>query len=115
MYYFVFKTLITALIVSSISEISRRSTLWAGIIDSLPLVTLLAMIWIQLETQDTERLISLSYRILWLIFPSIGFFIVFPFLLNQGVRFLFALPLSCCVMSVLYFCTLQIMNSWQNN
>ena len=50
--YITLKILLTALIIVTISEISRRSTILAGIIASIPLTSLLAIIWIYFEKYD---------------------------------------------------------------
>ena len=59
MFYFLIKTFITALIIASISELSRRYTLWAALLASLPLTSILAFIWIYWETQDNTKIIEL--------------------------------------------------------
>ena len=54
--YIGLKILLTALIVVVVSEISRRSTIIAGIVASIPLTSLLAIIWIYFETHDLENI-----------------------------------------------------------
>lgn len=98
MWYFILKVVVTALIVALISELSRRYELLAALLASLPLVSILAFIWIYLETPDTGKLVDLSQNIFWLVLPSLVFFLVFPALLKQGVGFWIALPLSCLIM-----------------
>ena len=83
MTYFVIKILVTALIVALISELSRRYNLMAAALASLPLVSILAFIWIYLESNNTQRLIVLSQDIFWLVLPSLAFFLLFPLLLKQ--------------------------------
>lgn len=53
--YFLFKTLITALIVAGVSELSHRFSFMAALIASLPLTTLLAFIWIYLDSGNTKK------------------------------------------------------------
>ena len=62
--YIFLKILLTALIVVAISEISRRSTIIAGILASIPLTSLLAIIWIYFDTNDLENIKNLSGNIL---------------------------------------------------
>ncbi len=107
--YFLVKTLITALIVAAISELSRRYSLFAATLASLPLVSILAFIWIYVDTKDTEKLINMSYDVFWLVLPSLAFFLIFPFLLKQGMAFGWALLLACVGMSVLYALTLWLL------
>ena len=109
MTYFVIKILVTALIVALISELSRRYNLLAAALASLPLVSILAFIWIYLESNDSQRLIVLSRDIFWLVLPSLVFFLLFPFLLKQGWPFWGALTGACFGMIVLYGITLWLL------
>ncbi len=85
MLYLVIKTLVTAALVVAISEIAKRSSLMGGLIASIPLTSLLALMWLQIETGDTERTAVLSTSIFWLIPPSLIFLAALPFLLRTGI------------------------------
>jgi hypothetical protein len=100
--YFLLKTLITALVVAAVSELARRYSLFAAAIASLPLTSILAFIWVYWESKDAAKVAELSYAILWLVLPSLLFFIMFPLLIKSGFKFAPALALSCLVMSVGY-------------
>ena len=63
MYYLVIKTLISAVIIVAISELSRRSSLLGALLASLPLTSLLAFIWLYRDTHDTEKIAALSTSI----------------------------------------------------
>jgi hypothetical protein len=111
MLYFILKVLVTALIVALISELSRRYQLFAAMLASLPLMSILAFIWIYVETPDTQKLIGLSQNIFWLVLPSLVFFLAFPALLKQGMGFWLALPLSCLIMGGAYALTLWLLKT----
>lgn len=102
MAYFFFKTFVTALIIAGISELSRRFSLMAALLASLPLTTLLAFIWIYLDTGDTKKIASMSYDIFWLVIPSLSFFLVLPFLLDHSVPFWAALLIASVVTIACY-------------
>ena len=74
MVYLFIKTLITAIVVIAVSEIAKRSSLFAGIIASIPLTSFLAFIWIYWETKDSQKIIDLSYSIMFMVIPSFTFF-----------------------------------------
>ena len=63
--YLALKILITALIVVTVSEIARRSTLIAGIIASVPLTSVLAITWLYLDTKNIKtallKILNLFY------------------------------------------------------
>lgn len=100
--YFFVKTLVTALIVAGVSELSRRYSLIAAALVSLPLTSILAFIWIYNDTKDSEKIIELSYSIFWLVLPSLSFFILLPLFLKEGMKFFPALALSSVLMAGLY-------------
>lgn len=100
--YFLIKTLITALIVAAVSELAGRYTLWAALLVSLPLTSILAFIWVYWDTKDTSKIIELSYSVFWLVLPSLAFFLILPFLLKQGFAFPVAMAGAITAMAALY-------------
>jgi hypothetical protein len=92
--YFVIKVLLSALVVAAVSEIAKRSSTLGALLASLPLTTLLAMIWLYQETKDVSRVAELSGEIFWLVLPSLLLFIALPVLIRRGVSFYPALLLS---------------------
>lgn len=97
--YFILKVLISALVVAGVSELARRYSIWAALLASLPLTSILAFCWVYYENRNTEQLIALSHSIFWLVLPSLLLFILFPLFLKFGFKFAPALLLSCMIMS----------------
>lgn len=87
MTYYIFKIVITAILVVAISEISKRSSLLGALLASIPLVSVLAMIWLYIDTKDVDRVAGLASSIFWLVLPSLALFIALPLLLKQGFNF----------------------------
>ena len=106
--YIVLKLAITAVLVVAISEVARRSTLLGGVLASLPLVSVLAMTWLYVDTKNVEKVASLATSILWLIVPSLTLFVLLPILLRRGVAFFVALGTSIVVMVGAYLITVGI-------
>lgn len=100
--YFLIKTLITALIIAAVSELAKRYTVWAALLASLPLTSILAFIWVYWDTKDSSKIIELSYSVFWLVLPSLAFFVILPLLLKQGFVFPWAMTLSIIAMSAFY-------------
>jgi len=96
------KVLITACLIVGISELGKRVSWLAAILASLPVTSILAMIWLYWDTRDPGKVADLSYGILWAVLPSLLFFWVFPLLLKAGLRFPLALSVSCFIMFVAY-------------
>ena len=99
----VIKIIISALIIFIASEIAKKDTLVGAIIVSLPMISLLSIIWIYVETKDIERIISFSYSVFSMIIPSLSFFLTLPYFLKKNISFSISLMLSIVIMIVLYF------------
>lgn len=63
MIYFSAKVFISAILIALISEVSKRSTFFGAILASVPLISVMAMIWLYLETRNVQKIIDLSYGI----------------------------------------------------
>ena len=107
--YLVLKLVITAVLVVGVSEIAKRSTLIGGILASLPLVSLLAMIWLYVDTKSAEKVADLATSILWMIVPSLSLFVLLPVLLKRGVGFYLSLSVSSAVMVACYLVTVGVL------
>ncbi len=91
MLYLFVKAAISGMIVAAVSEIARRYPGWGGLVASLPLTSLLAMLWLWRDTGDPERIAELSLGAFWFVIPSLPMFFVLPILLRSGVGFWLAL------------------------
>jgi len=87
MLYLVIKAALSGVIVAAVSEIGRRYPGWGGLVASLPLTSLLAMIWLFRDTRDPQRVAELSVGAIWFFIPSVPLFIALPMLLRSGVDF----------------------------
>lgn len=103
MAYLIFKIAASALIIVVVSEIAKRSTLAGALLVSLPTISLLALIWLYIDTRDAGKIAQLSQSIVWLIFPSFSLFLSLPVLMKKGLGFYPALAISTAVMLLLYF------------
>ena len=87
MLYLIVKAGISGAIVAAVSEIARRHPGWGGLLASLPLTSLLAMIWLYRDSSDAERVAQLSVSTIWFFIPSVPLFIALPVLIRSGVGF----------------------------
>lgn len=108
----VIKVLLTSVLVVAIAETAKRSTAVGALVASLPLTSLLALIWLYRDTGDAGRTAALASSIFWYVLPSLVFFIAFP----AAVRFEFGFWLSLLVASALtvvaYFAMLAALKGW---
>jgi hypothetical protein len=102
MLYFALKAAISGILIALASEVARRSPALGALIISLPLTSVLAMIWIWREGHDPGRIISHSTATLWYLIPSVPLFLVISALMQRGVGFWPALAGGCALTVILY-------------
>ena len=77
------KYLLTAAVVVLVSEAAKRSDKLGGFIAALPLVTVLALIWLYVEQQPQEKIANHAWYTFWYVVPTLPMFLVFPALLPR--------------------------------
>tara|TARA_B110000014_G_C20124606_1_gene598028 strand:+ start:797 stop:1147 length:351 start_codon:yes stop_codon:yes gene_type:complete len=112
MAYNIIKILISAILIALISEVSKRSTFFGAILASIPLVSVMAMIWLYIDTNDSLQVVQLSKSIFWLVIPSLVLFITFPFFIRFHFSFYTALSAALFVMVVTYFITIAVLDKF---
>lgn len=84
----------TAAVVVLVSEAAKRSDKLGGFVAALPLVTLLALVWLYVEKQPAEKIANHAWYTFWYVLPTLPMFLIFPVLLP---RLGFWLTLGACV------------------
>ncbi|MDD5406699.1 MAG: DUF3147 family protein [Sulfurovaceae bacterium] len=108
MIYYLTKIIITTILIVIISEISKRNTLIGSILASIPLVSVLAMIWLYVDTNNSTKVIELSNSIMVLIIPSLTLFIALPILIKKGFSFYPSLLISIILTIFAYYLIILI-------
>jgi uncharacterized membrane protein (GlpM family) len=99
--WLIIKYLLSAAVVVVVSEFAKRSDKLGGLIAALPMITLLALIWLQLEKQSMEKIANHARYTFWYVIPTLPMFLLFPWLLPR-LGFWISLALSV-VFTVLCF------------
>ena len=86
-----------------------------AILASIPLVSVLAMIWLYQDTKDINKISDLSISIFWLVIPSLALFISLPLLLKQGLHFYLSLVISITITATCYFIMLFVLKQFGVN
>lgn len=102
MLYLLVKAALSGIIIAIVSEVARRSPGFGALIASLPLVSVMGMMWLWHDTHDSQRLADHAGATLWFVLPSLPMFALIPWLLRSGVNFWLALILGCALTIVLY-------------
>jgi F0F1-type ATP synthase assembly protein I len=102
MTYYLIKLLAAAALIVAVTEVSRLSPAWGGLIKSLPLVSLIALCWVYAEQRNTAAVADLAQSTLWFVIPSLPFFLALPWLLRRGVAFGWSFVISLVLMVICY-------------
>lgn len=102
MLYLLIKAGLSGVIVALVSETARRSPGLGALLASLPLISILGMIWLWNDTGDAARLAAHSRATFWYVLPSLPMFLLIPALFGRGMSFAAALVAGCLLTVALY-------------
>lgn len=112
MVYYITKLTITALLIVLISEIAKRSSLAGALLAAIPLVSILAMTWMYIDTNNSSNAVEFSNRIVWLIAPSMTLFIAFPILVKKDFGFYPSMLISIFMTIFAYYSVIFILGKF---
>lgn len=110
MFYLLTKAAVSGLIAAVVSETAKRSPAFGALVASLPLISIMAVIWLWRDTQDTARIVSQMEATFWYVLPSLPMFLVVPAMLRGGIGFWPSLIAGCVLTSALYLVTAWILS-----
>jgi len=102
MLYLLIKAVVSGIIIAAVSEIAKRYPGLGGLVASLPLISVLGMIWLWRDTQDPVRMAAHAEGTFWFVLPSLPMFLLIPAMLRSGWSFWAALIIGCAVTIGLY-------------
>ncbi len=105
---FAVRAALSGLIVAAVAMIARRSPAAGALVASLPLISVLGMIWLWRDTGDAMRLADHAEATFWYVLPSLPMFLIVPALLRHGAGFWTALSAGCGVTILLYLALVPI-------
>ena len=105
MLYFILKCALSGIIVAVVSEVAKRSPAFGALIVSLPLVSLLGIIWLWRDTGDAVRIANHAESTFWYVLPSLPMFLVLPAMLRAGIGFWPSMGAGCALTNMLYLVT----------
>ena len=102
MLYLAIKAAISGIIVAIVSEVAKRFPGFGALIASLPLVSVLGMIWLWHYKPDVPNMAAHVQATFWFVLPSLPMFLLMPWLLRSGISFWLALAVGCALTILLY-------------
>jgi F0F1-type ATP synthase assembly protein I len=103
------KALVSGVIVAVVSETARRNAALGALIASLPIISVLGMIWLWQGSHDPARLAAHSSATFWYVLPSLPMFLVMPWLWRHGLGFWPGLAMGCMLTMALYIVTTALL------
>ena len=105
MLYLILKAAISGVLIAAASTLAKRFPGFGALIASLPLVSVLGMIWLWNEKPDAENMAAHAGATFWYVLPSLPMFLLIPVLLRSGAGFWGALAAGCALTIALYALT----------
>ena len=102
MLYLIVKAVVSGVLIATISEVARRSPGWGGLLASLPLTSLIALIWLWRDTSDPLRIADQATSTFWFVLPSLPLFLIIPAMLRSGLGFWPTILIACAITLGLY-------------
>ena len=115
MIWYAVKLLVSAGIIVLISELSKKLPLLASLIASLPLVSVLGMIWMYGEKVEVEKIAAHAEGTFWYVLPSLPMFLLMPWMLKKGISFPASLGAGIALTGVLYFIMTKVLAKFGMN
>jgi hypothetical protein len=102
MLYLAIKAALSGVLIAAISEVAKRYPGFGGLIASLPLVSVLGMIWLWRDKPDVVNMAAHAEATFWFVLPSLPMFLLIPAMLRNGMGFWASLLVGCVVTLGLY-------------
>jgi len=109
MVYFFVKCALSGIIIAVVSEVAKRSPALGALMVSLPLVSILGILWLWRDTGDAEQIARHAESTFWYVLPSVPMFLVLPAMLRAGVSFWPSMGVSCVLTVLLYAVTASVL------
>ena len=102
MLYLVLKAAISGVLIAVVSQLARRYPGFGALVASLPLISVLGMIWLWRDKPDPANMADHVQATFWYVLPSLPMFLLIPALLRRGAPFWAALAAGCALTVALY-------------
>ena len=112
MLYLTVKAALSGVIIAIVSEVARRSPTLGALIVSLPLVSILGILWLWHDTGDAQRIATHAQSTFWYVLPTLPMFLVMPALLRGGFSFWLTLAACCALTFALYLATIWVLGKF---
>lgn len=103
------KVLVTAVIILVVTKVQVFSDRMSALLIALPLTSVIAMIWMQAESQPSGRIAGHAESTFWFVLPTLPMFLVLPWMLRHGWGFWPAMGANCVMTVGLFWLTVVVL------
>ncbi|MDI7775160.1 DUF3147 family protein [Asticcacaulis sp. EMRT-3] len=108
MLYLIIKALVSGAIIAAVSEIAKRLPAFGALVASLPLISIMGMVWLWKDKPDIANMATHVEATFWYVLPSLPMFLLIPYMLRRGMGFYPALLSGCALTIALYLAMMAI-------
>jgi hypothetical protein len=102
MLYLVLKAALSGIVIAIVSSVAKRYPGFGALIASLPLVSVLGMLWLWRDKPDVSNMAAHVQATFWFVLPSLPMFLLIPWMMRSGIGFYTSLAIGCAVTIMLY-------------
>jgi len=107
------KALVSGAVIALASEIARRHPGWGGLVASLPLTTLIALVWLWRDTGDAAKAADFVAGTALYVIAALPSFLVLALLLRREVGLAPSLAAGCVVAMAGYLALIWLGRRWE--
>jgi hypothetical protein len=111
MTYLITKALLSGIVIAVVSELAKKNNLVASVVHSLPLMSLLAFIWLYTETKDAALIGRHAWGTFWFVLPTLPMFLLMPWFITRLGGFWPALITAILLTTGLYWLTMRLLDA----
>lgn len=102
---FAIRAILSGIIIALIAYVGKKAPATGALIASLPLISILGMIWLWRDTGDSKLLADHAEATFYFVIPSLPMFLLIPWMLRSGFGFWQALGAGIVLTVMLYLTT----------
>lgn len=99
----VVKFIVSAIIISVITEFSRRYPQQGGVIAALPIVSLLSILWLYTQGEQMEKISKFAIGVVWGLPGTLVMLLIIGIALKHSIHLFASLGLGIAGWLILYF------------
>jgi hypothetical protein len=112
MLYLAVKAALSGIVIAVVSEVARRSLILGALIVSLPLVSILGILWLWRDTGNVECIAAHAQSTFWYVLPTMPMFLLMPAMLRHGIGFWSTLATCSAFTFILYLCMIRALEEF---